>query len=152
MIAATSTPLAALYESDETAWLDEMAEIIRSGRTDELDYEHLAEFLTDMALRDRREVTSRLRVLLAHILKWIYQPAHRSGGWKATIFVLQQALRGDVEAGVLRNHAISALPLAYEDALDLAAAETGLDRETLPAECPWTIDDIVDRSFIDRIS
>ncbi|MGH8479427.1 MAG: DUF29 family protein [Gammaproteobacteria bacterium] len=46
-----------LYEHDETAWLETMAELIRLGRLDEIDYPNLAEYLADMARRDRRETT-----------------------------------------------------------------------------------------------
>src|SRR5208337_4270228 len=53
-----------LYTRDETAWLDVMARLIAERRFGELDYEHLHEFLTDMARRDRREVLSRLTALL----------------------------------------------------------------------------------------
>ncbi|HKM81947.1 MAG TPA: DUF29 family protein, partial [Candidatus Acidoferrum sp.] len=62
--------LPALYERDETAWLEAMAELARDGRAEDLDLGHLAEYLFDMARRDRREVESRLAVLLSHLLKW----------------------------------------------------------------------------------
>ena len=152
MIATPQPKLSVLYEADETAWLDEMAEIIRSGRTDELDYEHLAEFLTDMANRDRREVTSRLRVLLAHLLKWVYQPGKRSGSWHVTILTQQTELLDDVQSGVLRNHALEVLALAFAKAVTFAAAETGLNETSFPRECPWALDEIVSPDFIDRIS
>ncbi|MBA2591086.1 MAG: DUF29 domain-containing protein [Gammaproteobacteria bacterium] len=74
-----------LYEHDETAWLETMAELIRLGRLDEIDYPNLAEYLADMARRDRWEVENRLTVLIVHALKWAYQPDRRSGSWKATI-------------------------------------------------------------------
>ena len=78
MIVKPTEKLADLYEADETAWLDAMAESIRKGRLDDLDYAHLAEYLEDMAKRDRREVKSRLTVLAAHVLKWQHQPKKRS--------------------------------------------------------------------------
>lgn len=56
MVTATPTKLAELYRIDETAWLEAMAELIRSGRLDEVDYPNLAEYLSDMVIRDRREV------------------------------------------------------------------------------------------------
>jgi hypothetical protein len=71
MTAAEVEALADLYESDETAWLEAMAELAAQRRAAEMDYEHLAEFLTDMARRDRREVRSRLVVLITHLLKWV---------------------------------------------------------------------------------
>jgi Domain of unknown function DUF29 len=70
MVVRTRNALEALYEADETAWLDNMAELIREHRYEELDFSHLQEYLSDMAIRDRRRVESRLTRLLEHILKW----------------------------------------------------------------------------------
>ena len=63
-----------LYLRDETAWLEATAELVRAGRLDRVDSASLAEYLTDMAKRDRREVFSRTVVLLAHLLEWHHQP------------------------------------------------------------------------------
>jgi len=75
-----------LYETDETAWLEETSRLIREGRLQELDYPHLQEYLLDMAKRDRREVRSRLIQLIAHILKWQHQLDSRSSSWKRSVF------------------------------------------------------------------
>ena len=140
MAQRTPQTLARLYDADETAWLDRTAELVRDGRFDELDAAALAEFLTDMAKRDRREVSSRLVVLLVHLLKWEYQPGRRPGSWSGTILEQQRALRDLLESGTLHNHAIEALAGAYADARKQAAAETGLARATFPEGCPWDID------------
>ncbi|MBX6314645.1 MAG: DUF29 family protein [Isosphaeraceae bacterium] len=44
-----------------------------------------SEYLSDITRRDRREVESRLAVLIAHLLKWTYQPRRRTRSWRATI-------------------------------------------------------------------
>ena len=93
MIPLPTQTLADLYLADETAWLDAMAELIGEKRFDELDYAHLKEFLEDMATRDRREVKSRLRVLLAHILKWVYQKEMRTPSWENTVNTQQDDLQ-----------------------------------------------------------
>jgi hypothetical protein len=90
MTTVQALPRGVLYEHDETAWLETMAELIRLGRLDEIDYPNLAEYLADMARRDRREVDSRLTVLIVHALKWAHQPDRRSGSWKATIIEQRQ--------------------------------------------------------------
>src|SRR5438094_601214 len=56
MIQRAAKALPELYEADETAWLETMADLIRAGKYKELDYLHLGEYLSDMARRDRREV------------------------------------------------------------------------------------------------
>jgi hypothetical protein len=140
MVQWTQHALAALYETDETAWLDETAALIRSSRIDQIDPSTLAEYLTDLAKRDRREVYSRLVVLLARLLKWEYQQAGRSGSLEASILEQQRELKQLLESGTLRNHAAAVLADAYLDARKQAAAETGLPRSIFPGECPWDVE------------
>ena len=135
--------LPALYERDETAWLEAMAELARDGRAKDLDLGHLAEYLFDMARRDRREVESRLAVLLSHLLKWTYQPDRRSRGWRATVIEQRQELNRLAGRGVLRNHSREVLADVYTEAVERAAAETGAARDRFPAECPYTLDELL---------
>ncbi len=143
MITKSIEPLADLYETDETAWLDAMSELIRDGRFDDLDHAHLAEFLTDMARSDRRKVESRLAILIMHVLKWMHQTEKRTSSWRLTITVQRQQLARLVKSGVLRKHAESELAEIYADAVELAADETDLPEETFPAECPWTLEQLL---------
>ena len=129
-----------LYEQDETAWLETTAELIRTGRLEEVDYPNLAEYLTDMARRDRREVESRLIVLMLHILKWTHQAEQRSASWRGTIIAQRQELEGLVSGGVLRRHAETVLEAVYRKAVERAVAETGLPTATFPASCPFSLD------------
>ena len=123
-----------LYTRDETAWLDTMADLIARGDVSELDYDNLREYLTDMAIRDRKEVLSRLIILIAHHLKWQCQPAGRNGGWRATMIVQRSDLTETFESKVLRKHAETVLAKAYRTAVELAAAETGLPESKFPAK------------------
>ena len=143
---------AALYETDETAWLDRTADRLRLGRFDEIEPQILAEYLTDMARRDRKEVFSRLTVLLVHVLKWVFQPDKRSGGWKATILTQQQELVYELRSGTLRNHAETVLPETYTNAVARAAAETGLPATAFPQTCPHMLDELIAPDLIDKLS
>jgi hypothetical protein len=140
MVQRTPVATATLYELDETGWLEAAADLIRNGRLTEVDLNSLAEYLTDMAKRDRREVLSRLVALLSHLLKWEYQPERRSGSWRGTILEQQRELRQLLESGTLRNHATAVFADAYADARKQAAAETGLARTAFPEECGWDLD------------
>jgi hypothetical protein len=141
--------LADLYESDETAWLEAMAELIQHGQRGDLDYLHLQEYLTDMARRDRREVRSRLTTLLAHVLKWTHQVDHRSRSWKGTIIEQRQELAHHAGSGALRIHAEAVLASAYAEAVERAAAETGLRSSTFPEECPYTLDQLLSADVLE---
>lgn len=139
MVAPNLAASATLYDTDETAWLDQTAELVRDRRLAEVDLDTLAEYLTDMARRDRREVGSRLALILAHLLKWEFQPDKRTGSWRATIEVQRQELAELLESGTLRNHADEVLAKAYANGVRQAAAETGLDATAFPAECPYMV-------------
>jgi Domain of unknown function DUF29 len=143
MTATQVEALRNLYEQDETAWLDRMAELIQQRRLGELDYASLGEYLADMARRDRREVKSRLMVLLAHLLKWEHQPSRRSGSWAATIHLQQEEFADLASSGVLRNHAEAILGEAYDKAVKQAAVETELTASSFPAECPYSVEDLI---------
>ena len=148
MVQRTSEALAALYEADETAWLEATAELLRHGRLDQLETNTLAEYLTDMARRDRREVESRLIVLIAHALKWDRQPDQRSRSWRATIVEQRQELEGLVGRGVLRNHAEAVLAECHRKAVERAVAETGLLPGEFPAVCPYTLDQLMSADLL----
>jgi hypothetical protein len=148
MTTLKSLPLTALYERDETAWLETMADLIRFGRFDQVDHTNLAEYLSDMARRDRREVESRLTVLIAHLLKWVYQADRRSGSWKVTVIEQRQELEALLSRSVLRNHATAVLPDAYRNAVERTAAETGLPTESFPADCPYSLDQLLSADLL----
>ncbi len=142
MTTAEALGLAGLYEQDETAWLEAMSALAACGRYAEMDYTHLSEYLADMAKRDRREVFSRLVVLLAHLLKWEYQPERRSGSWRGTIREQRRELRQLLESGTLRNHAEAVLLDAYAEARRQAADETELSLDVFPAEDARGLDEL----------
>jgi hypothetical protein len=139
-----TVPLADLYELDETAWLEQTAKLVSQRRFKRIDVEHLSEYLSDMAIRDRREVKSRLVTLLIHLLKWEFQPKKRSNSWRGTIMEQRRELADILESGTLRHHAEAVLEKSFAAARKQAAAETGLATDKFPQELPWTLDAIVD--------
>jgi hypothetical protein len=73
------------YETDFYRWTQETAEKLRQGRLAEVDLEQIAEEIEEMGRSERHELRNRLAVLLAHLLKWQYQPDWRGNSWLFTI-------------------------------------------------------------------
>lgn len=125
-----------------------MAGLLRAGRFSELDVEHLAEEVEDMGKRDRRELESRLQVLLVHLLKWQVQPEHRSPSWRRPIIAqragIERVLR---DSPSLRPRLESDLDRHYVDAMERAANETELPIDRYPARCPWTLAELRNAKF-----
>lgn len=136
------------YESDFYAWAMQSADLLREGRFAELDISHIAEELESMGRSDKRELNSRLAVLIAHLLKWRYQPERRSNSWKYTIkeqrFEVADLLE---ESPSLKGEMNQHLEHAYEKALLMALKETGFSIDVFPVQCPFSLMQILDFGF-----
>jgi hypothetical protein len=137
-----------LYEQDFYAWASEQAGLLRAGKLSEADIQHIAEEIESMGKTEKRELANRLTVLLSHLLKWKHQPGRRSASWEVTI--INQRL--DIATHLQDNPSLkSTLPEsiadAYRKARGEAYAETGLPKETFPAACPWSFDQIMNENF-----
>jgi hypothetical protein len=107
-----------------------------------LDHKNLSEYLSDMAKRGRREVYSRLVVLMCHLLKWEQQPEKQTGSWRGTIREQRRELRLLLDSKTLKNHAEAILADAYADACKQTADETEMKLSKFPPECPWDVDEL----------
>jgi len=137
-----------LYDRDFYAWANEQARLIRAGLLSDLDIENLAEEVESMGRSEKRELVSRLQVLILHLLKWEFQPAMRSTSWRLTI--VEQRLRLSVhlsENPSLKAQVDEIIASAYRISILGASRETGLDIKQFPAACPWTFDQIAGAEF-----
>jgi hypothetical protein len=133
----------ALYERDFAAWAEAQAEALRAGRLDQLDLTHLAEEIGDLSNRERDALESHLETLVMHLLKWRYDPGHRSMSWHATIGVARSKIGKRLRRSPsLRRTLPTLLDEVYRDARARAAGETGLPYEVFPAACPFTLDQV----------
>ncbi len=140
---------AVLYEDDFHAWTIEQAELLRAEEFSALDAANIAEEIESMGRSVRRELRSRLIVLMTHLLKWRHQSTARSRSWSLTID--EQRLQIDsllTESPSLRPLLADLLEEAYPIARVRAAAETGLAEDAFPLACPFNADDILSRTFL----
>ena len=137
-----------LYERDFHAWANEQARLLRAGKLAQADVEHIAEEIESMGRTEKRELVSRLAVLLLHLLKWQYQPGRRGASWQATIRVQRRDLAAHLaDNPSLKARVPEAIAYAYGNAVIEAGGETGLPESTFPATCPWTFERITAEDF-----
>ncbi len=136
------------HDQDFHAWTREQAALLRTGQFTALDLDHLIEELESMGAREQRELTGRLKVLLAHLLKWQFQSQRRSAGWEATIREERLSLEDllDHKPG-LRLTLPAQIVRAYRLARLLAVTETNLAESTFPATCPYAPAQVIDPDF-----
>jgi hypothetical protein len=131
-----------LYDRDFHAWAYQQAALLRAGRLAEADVANIAEEIESMGRSEKRELVSRLSVLLLHLLKWRYQPGLRGNSWRLTIEGQRVALADHLaDNPSLRSRLDEAFPAAYRLARIEAERETGLPRATFPPVCPFNFDD-----------
>jgi hypothetical protein len=132
------------YEEDIVTWAKEQAWLVRNKKFELLDLEHIAEEIEDVGRSEQRELASRMAVLIAHLLKWSFQPDYRTGSWERTIKEQRKSLEFHLkQVPSLKSKLFNSewQEAVWADAVTIAIKETGM--ENFPEICPWTIEEIL---------
>ena len=141
-------PRSQLYNEDFYAWANEQAALLRAGDLSRADVEHIAQEIESMGRNEKRELASRLKVLIAHLLKWRFQPEKPTKSWEVSIRMQRRELVDHIDDNPSLKPLIdSVLAKAYPDAALVAALETGLSETVFPQHCPWTFAQMIDEDF-----
>ena len=136
-------------EQDFYAWTQKQAQLLRTGKLDEIDWQNIAEEIEDMGRSEKRQLESRLEILIMHLLKWQFQPNLRSRSWQLTI--KEQRLRLEKllqENPSLQGNLMEVIAKVYPLASLSAERETGLS--LLPEVCPYHVTEILLDDFLPK--
>jgi Domain of unknown function DUF29 len=137
-----------LYDADYVAWLQEQMTHLRAGRLASLDVENIALELESLMKTERRELRSRLEVLILHLLKWDHQPEQRSNRWRATAAEQRRRIRDLLlDSPSLKQEVGPICKAVYADAVQGAAIETRLSETIFPQTLPYTVEQIFEREL-----
>jgi Domain of unknown function DUF29 len=152
-----STTSADLHDRDFYAWTREQAAALRELAAQRwngpLDLERLAEEIEDVGSERRDGVESQLVRLIEHLLKLEHSPSDRPRRqWLITV----RSARMEADKRLtraIRNEIEPRLPALYDDVRYMAAqalADYGEDEaaSALPAACPYTLDQLLDRGWL----
>jgi len=146
--ARSAAELSDFYDRDFFEWTRRNGELLRAGRFEEADIQHLADEIEDIGKRDLRALDRRVQVLLIHLLKRRFQPEKRSSSWENTVTVQRIGVERLLRRYPSFRHMIKTdLAGNYKSAVRLAVVETGLPKIQFPGECPFTVDQILDPEF-----
>jgi hypothetical protein len=147
MATRTKAPPKPLYEQDFYAWSKAQAELMRAGRYQELDLEHLIEEIEDLGSAGKKSVRSRARTIMEHLLKLEHSLAiDPRVGWRDTIRSQRDDLLDDLTP-TLRRELEQEVDGLYAQARKRAEGslrdhgEAGA-ADALPATCPYSLDQI----------
>lgn len=147
---ATPADLSGLYDEDFFEWTRRNAQLLRAGQVRASDIRHIAEEIEDLGKQDLKELHRRSRALLAHLLLWQLRPGKRSSLLAITNERIE--LHGLFkQSPSLNGKLASELPDTFAKAVRLAMAKTALHRERFPAECPFTVEQILDLDFLPQV-
>jgi hypothetical protein len=147
--ARSAAELSDFHDRDFFEWTRRNAELLRAGRLEQADIQHLAEEIEDIGKRDLGALDRRVQVLLIHLLKRRFQPEKRSRSWENAVTVqrigVERLLR---RYPSFRRMIKMDLAGNYKFAVRFAVIETGLPKIQFPAECPFTVEQILDPEFV----
>ena len=136
------------YENDFYSWTQEQAELLKHGRFSDLDIANLIEEVESMGRSEKRELESRLTMLLLHLLKWKYQEVRRGRSWQLSIdeqrIQFEETLS---ENPGLKPQLDEIVKKAYKLAVIKAARETKISKSIFPESCPWTLAQFIEDGF-----
>lgn len=141
--------LTSLYEQDILLWSEETVAKLKVRDFEHLDFEHLIEEVEALGISQKKELMSRLIVLLEHLLKRLYVNLPDDyNGWERTI----RTQRGELE---ILLDAVPSLSRRWESSFDKAwkIALKNLRQEYPKIAFPdaWSYDrspqEILDREF-----
>jgi len=136
------------YEKDFYSWTYEQAELLRKGRFNELDVANLIEEIETMGRSEKRELESRLTILLLHLLKWQYQEVRRGRSWQLSIDEQRIQFTKTLKYNPgLKSVLNDLLKDAYKLAVIKAAKETKISKSIFPESCPWELTQLIDEAF-----
>ena len=147
----------AAYDKDVILWSQEQARLLRAGQFAHLDIEHLADEIEDVGKSEKREFANRIGVLLAHLLKWQHQPERRAAdgpslrSWANTIRNQRERIALAIKATPSLKASLRDPDwrrLAWLDAVEQAASETGLDESEFGEACPWPMEQVMAPGFL----
>jgi hypothetical protein len=135
-------------DEDFYAWSLEQAALLRERKLAEADLDLIAEEIESMGKTEKRELTSRLAVLLLHLLKWRYQPRGRGSSWRLSI----ANARDEIAALIADNSSLKStlddvMTQAYRYARRKAAIDTHIAEERFSGQCPWSFADVTGEDF-----
>lgn len=138
-----------LYEQDFYLWTQTIVQHLKEHNFSEIDIPNLIEEIESMGRSEKRELKSRLIVLLMHLIKWQYQPERRSESWRSTISEQRICIEALLEdSPSLQPLLAEVFADCYQKARLKASDETGIKVNFFPQESPFTLEETLNNYFL----
>ena len=139
-----------LYRTDFPAWAYQQAALLKDRKFDQVDWDDLIEEIEDMGNRYHDRLLDKMKTLIAHLLKWQFQPERQGNSWRNTIrtqrdeipdlFEDMPSLKTDLDKPEW-------LQKAWQRSVKKASVETYKPVSDFPQQPIWTVEQILDENF-----
>jgi hypothetical protein len=151
-MASIKTTPSQLYEHDYYAWVQDQVLALREHRTEEVDWENVAEEIDDLGKSVTWSVESHLETLVEQLLKLTHTQgmakARNARLWEGTVRLARFRIRRRLAQNPsLRSKLPELLADGYRAGQIRALATMKLPEDAIPGASPWTLEQVLDDSF-----
>ena len=141
-----------LYERDFYAWIQTTVKILKQRKLDQLDITNLIEEIDSMGRSEKKELKTRLIVLIEHLLKlkyWTEEKNYNARGWRNTVVEQRRQITYTLEDSPSLKPILKDIFLdCYRDARHDTLRKYQLPSKLFPDESPFSLFDVLDDDFI----
>ncbi len=149
---AASENKLSLYDQDFYRWIQETVQALKHRDLEQVDWENLIEEIDSMGRSEKKELKSRLLVIIEHLLKlmfWETEKLQNSRGWRNTIIEQRGQLELLLEDSPSLRPLIQELfPEFYAKARTQVLQKSSLSGEQIPVRPSFSGEHVLDPTFL----
>ncbi|WP_414563032.1 MULTISPECIES: DUF29 domain-containing protein [unclassified Anabaena] len=148
----TSNTNKALYEQDFYLWIQTTVKFLKERNLEQLDIDNLLEEIDSMGRSEKKELKTRLIVLIEHLLKlqfWILEKDDNARGWRTTVVEQRrQILYILADSPSLKSILNNLFIDCYTDGRKDTIRKHQLSSELFPEQPPFSLEQVLNEDFI----
>jgi len=141
-----------LYEQDFYLWIQTTVKLLSEGKLKELDIENLIEEIDSMGRREKKELKTRLIVLIEHLLKlqyWTEEKDYNARFWRNTVVEQRRQIAYSLaDSPSLKSILNDVFLECYQDARNDTLRKYELPSELFPEDSPFSLLDVLNADFL----
>ncbi len=148
----TTATVSTLYDADFSLWIQHTVEALKQQDFDRVDWDNLIEEVESMGRSEKRELKSRLLVILEHLLKlmfWESEKPQNARGWCNT--VIEQRNQVDLileDSPSLKPWLAESFATSYAKARQQTLQKYGLTEDWFPTQPPFSLEDVLNADWL----
>lgn len=141
-----------LYDQDFYLWIQTTIQQLKERNIEQLDIENLIEEIDSMGRSEKKELKTRLVVLIEHLLKlqyWIEEKDNNARGWRNTVVEQRRQIAYTLADSPSLKAILNDVFLpCYQDAKKDTINKYQLPSNLFPEEPPFSLAQVLNADFI----